>query len=257
MKSRNWLITINYFEESDIQELITLIDLATYSIYCIEGHNCPDHHYHIHAYLHFKNDRHDSAIINHFTRHPHLDAVKDVSSTVSYIQGMKDGKLKCPTCELMWFETGIIPSNGKNTSTELVISDIKAGYTYNQILEKYPSYCMFHANKVKEFINSLTQKKTTKFYVISPNGDPITSIHYEFDDLGKLAVVTDLAKLEVYDDYDTVLYLSDFYDSEHMLWPRGMPITYKYGFTYKKVICDRFIITSNEPTRYSPYYKKI
>ena len=71
-----------------------------------------------------------------------------------------------------------------------------------------------------------------------------------------IAYVTELQQLESYNNYDIIIYEPDYYDKIHNIWPRGMPISYKYGYECKVVNVSVFIIVTNNPQMY-PLYNKI
>ena len=107
----------------------------------------------------------------------------------------------------------------------------------------------------KDIRDSDKKKLDTKFYVIDPIHDAITEV-YEYFSWGendRVAVVTDLSQLEAYEDYDHVIYYCDYMDRLHLLWPRKVPITYKYGYEIKTVNVHTFVIVTNTPRLYQLY----
>lgn len=257
VRSKNWTVTINYYDEVDIEDLEDALADAQYSCFSIEGYGCSQHHMHIHVYLHYTNARTFTTIKNKFTKQHHIEVVKDPPSMIKYCMGYKDGHLKCDQCEIIFFESGDKPAeNGKNKSGDQVIQAINDGMTIDELRIKYPSYILHHEPKVKAYIDAIKPKVRTEFCVINPIDDAITEIYEALPNLPNVAVVTELQQLEAYPNYDTVIYYTDYFDKLHELWPRGVPITYKYGYQIKTVKCSTFIIVTNDLHRY-PLYKKL
>nr|WAE43225.1 MAG: replication associated protein [Cressdnaviricota sp.] len=257
-RTRSFTLTLNYYDEYDLLEMEKMLEetLPTYYIWGIEGSPyCECHHPHIHLFVHFKCQRWASSIMSYFTKKHHHEAVKSISDMIAYCKGYEKGKLKCDR-ENEWFEDGIVPSNGKNVTSEKVIIAIKEGKTLKELYDIFPSYMIHHAQKVKDYMNAIRDTEECKFYVIKPISDAITEIHDNFHILDKPAIVTDLKQLEAYSEYTDVVFYAEYFDRLYNLWPRGVPITYQCGYKCNVVKCKRFIIVTDTPRLY-PLYKNI
>lgn len=254
-KSHGYVFTINNYTDIDIAECmyLELLDYVTYFIVGFEigpENGVP----HIQGYLHLSYAKTIKQIKNILTR-AHLESAKATGQQFHkrYDYCKKTGD---------YYEYGIVPQNGVNTSGTKVIQSIHDGMCYRQLLVTYPSYMLHHSNKVKHYIEEIKPDFDTKFYVHKPVEDSITEVlnyfHSDQQDIikGMYAVVTSLEQLESYESYLYVIFITDNFDPLYNLWPRGVPITYKYGYQIRNVKCQRFIICHSQRNLF-PLYKNI
>lgn len=250
-RSRGYCFTINNWDDDDLTDLLLLtdIDWLTYLIIGFEvaatGTN------HLQGYMHFTDAKSFNQIKRMFPKaHLEIPKAKGESYSRRWKYCMKEGD---------YWEYGVPPKDGGHkVNMSTVVQAINDGLSYQQLLDEYPTMCLMHKEKILRFIADRQKTPMTKFYVIDPVADAITEIIEHFDcDTNKMAVVTDLSQLQVYNDYNMVVYFSDYYDKIHSLWPRGVPITYKYGYDLRVVKVERMVIVTSLPGLYAPYYKRI
>lgn len=260
---------INNFTEEDDEDIQNLISLPNVDFYAFayEGVFNDKYQPHIHGMVHFKNQV-SISLSRYFRRQPHTAVVKDPEAYMLYIAGYEKGELKVPEDgPNVVITEGELPVNGKHkvNPTNLVMTALQEGHIYDELREMFPSYMLFHGAKVKQWIEESKGKLPTRFYVINPIHDAITEVTEYFqlaedEDIPegdpKMAVVTDMTQLEAFINYDYVLFYAEYHDKLQDLWPRGVPITYKYGFQQKVVKCRYFVIITNDVKKY-PLYKNI
>lgn len=113
----------------------------------------------------------------------------------------------------------------------------------------------------KDAKNEMNKRCTnqTKFYVQKTSIDPIGDAAEYFqwgadvDTDNRIAVVTNLNQLEAYTNYEIVLFICEDYEYIQKLWPRGVPISYKYGYEVRVIRPKALIIVTNHPDFYLSY----
>lgn len=191
---------------------------------------------HMQGYVYFVNETSFNSVRKQIPR-ARIDVAKGtVEQNIKYTS--KDGD---------WYEFGKKPQQGKATWNQ--IEQVMQDPISNPRL--YAQYKKYYRD-MKQVIE---KKKDTKFYVIDPINDAIGECYDYFDwsDSDKIAVVTDLNQLEAYDEYEHVIYYCDHLDRLQLLWPRKVPITYKYGYEIRKVNCSTLIIVTETPGLYTLY----
>lgn len=230
---RAFCFTINNYTFEDMQLMINAGN-QRYLVFGFEvgSEGTP----HIQGYVYY-----DNAITwNSFKKQMPRANIRPASGTAeqNYNYVTKDGE---------FYEFGIKPVQGLcawENIEEAMINPKDNPKVYIQYKKYY-----------KEIRDSDKKKLDTKFYVIDPIHDAITEV-YEYFSWGtdtRVAVVTELCQLEAYDEYDHVIYFCDYMDKLQLLWPRKVPITYKYGYEIKHINVETFIIVTNTPKLYSLY----
>lgn len=240
MRSRAWTFTINNYTDDDMGRVGHLgTDYAEYLIVGFEiGKESTPH---MQGYVYFKNARTLESMKKYLPR-AHLEEAKG-SPQQNYDYCSKDDD---------YVEYGKMPEQGRMSWDKML-------NIYNDPKSKPHLYCQYRKTVEEILQRDLKQKRrTTKFYKITREDDPITAVYeyFDWDTTAKLAVVTDLRELEAYVDYDYVIYFAEYYDVKHSLWPRGVPITYFRGYETKIVDCDKFIVVTTSPDLYK-LYKRI
>lgn len=249
MRSRGYVFTINNYSDLDMAQVILLQEISGCDYICAGFEVGESGTPHIQGYVHFACQKEVSTINNALFR-ASVRKQKAWIDSDAYKYTQKDGD---------YWEWGARPQGGKNSSAiqNKIIEMVKQGASYREINELFPAYCLHNGSKLKAYISS-SRKSSPKFYVCKPIEDAITEI-YDYFNLEEIelhaAVVTELCQLEAYDDYNAVIYYAD-YEKIHALWPRGAPITYKYGYQIKVVHCQYFIVVTNTTGCY-PLYKNI
>lgn len=167
-RHHGYYLTINYYDEKDVEELQSFVSTADYYIYGFEGCEC--HHSHIHLSVHFKNARRFSAVKRFFSKNHNIQATQDYERSHMYIRGYeyRDKKyhLKCKGCSIdieqhedgsqvpvnVYMTEGDIPTNGKHKSTpkaQLVVDAINDGKSIDELRDMFPAFMMYHESKVK------------------------------------------------------------------------------------------------------------
>lgn len=257
-KHHGYFLTINYYDEKDVEEVGSFVSTSDYYIIGFEG--CDNHHAHMHVSVHFKSDRRLSAVKNHFTKKHHIRFTKDYLSLHKYCMGYrKDDTIKCSGCSIdteyivdgrgdtprpvnVYMTEGVIPENGKHKSqpkSEKVIEAIQSGKSLEELRQLFPSFMMYHESKVKRWIE-VNKKKPEKiqFSKISIECDNVMDIiEFRLGSDRKYSFVTELSQLQMYDEYDVIVYQPEAgYDSKMSLWESGqLFVSYKFGYEYKRV----------------------
>lgn len=285
-KSRNWLVTINYFNEQDMADIELMFErlsqwhhnelhdddvekqLCNYR-YIIFGFEGTDEkstfHPHIHMYIHYVHPVSMTNVLTNFTKHHNCVVIDNPLDAIEYCKGYegKEHKLK-DLEENVWLDIGTLP-NGvlkkpKVNQTNLVMTAINEGKTIEEVCQLFPSFALHHYNKLKSFYERKKQNVETKFYYIDPDdsvGDLITYLHDAGIVEGKLAVCfEDLSELEAYEEYDTILYYGD-YTRQLAHYALGYPMTYKYGYELRKIKPRMFIYHNKLKHKILPGYSKL
>lgn len=257
-RSRGYCFTLNNWTNDDVAQLMELTEDGFVSYLVIGFEIAPTTGTpHLQGYMHFDNGKTMRAVCDRVHRISLQEAkAQGENYDRRYLYCMKDDTKEFP--EDYW-EYGIRPHEGKNTSSDKVINAIKEGKKYDQLLELFPSFMMFHGKKVESYLQKLKKPEATKFYCINPVDDAFQECYeyFNWDEKTKVVTITELVELEAYEDYDHIILLEGgTFERRMNLWPRGAPITYRYGYELKKVICKKFIISTTTPRLY-PLYKNI
>lgn len=251
-------LTLHNYRPEDLLEIQRLFNTPNCDYYIFGFEGCETHPAHIHFSFHLKNAVTVNNIKGRFEKMHHIEVTRDIHAMHDYIRGYEKGQLKCKLCATdndgvqcnVYFTDGEIPRNGKNKDTSgVVIKAIDEGYTLQELRNSFPSYMLYHEDKVKRWMQRKDDTKT-KFYWFKkdPAFDPITTVHNYFigtEGNMNLAVIFTLEQIEGYEAYDYVLYMPEFSDRQAAYWPRGVPIMYKYGYETKVLKCKYFIICSD------------
>lgn len=252
-RSRGYCFTCNNYSDVQISQLMDMYEegLATYVVFGFEIAPTTGTH-HLQGYIHFKDAKTMKYVYDRIDRISLIEAkAKGEQYDRRYLYCMKDGD---------FYEVGDRPQDGANTSSMKVMASINEGKTYDELKELYPSFMLYHKQKVQSWIAERKPTYETKFYVMKePQSiqESIQLIHEHFGagTLEDVAVVTELSELKAYDTYKNVIYLCDTYDKKQVLWPYGAPISFKYGYEHIKVNCERFIIVTPTVKFYNNYKK--
>lgn len=251
-RSRGYCFTLNNWTDDHLAWLMLLCD-KSYLTYMVIGFEIGPKNGlpHLQGYMHFDNGKTMKTICNE---------VPNISLIEAKAKGDKfDRRYKYCMKDDDYWEYGERPSDpGVNVTTTKVIDAIKEGKTIDELYEIFPSYMIHHSSKVKAYYEYIKPKHKTKFYVMPAAmsmHENIQLLHEEFHDLGAIAAVTELSQLMAYENYNTVIYFSEYYDKIHTLYPYGAPITYKYGYQQNVVNCERFIVVTDHHKLYENYHK--
>lgn len=236
-RSRAWCFTCNNYTYLDMREIIETGNQRYIIIGFEVGKKGTSH---LQGYVYFANAVTFQSLNDHNSTRFHWEQAKGTpEQNQTYCS--KTGN---------YLEFGELPIKG-HASWESIEDAMKDPMINPRLYVQYKKH-------YKEIINMSKEKKTTKFYVIDPIGDAITEVYdyFNWEETDKVAIVTDLNQLEAYDEYDHVIYYSSYLEQIQNLWPRGVPITYKYGYEIKKLNCDSLTIVTSTPSLY-PLYKNI
>jgi len=198
---------------------------------------------HIQGYVQFDNPRSWDAVVNTLPYAAHVEvAGGNPKQNIDYCSKENE-----------FYEFGDRPTEGGRLTYEQIKNAMNDPHNNPTIIRQY--------GKTYEQIKQMDieQRKTqTKFYVINPVQDAITEINEYFEDEMDegTVVITDLCQLGGYDDPKVIIYYQDYPEKLTILYPRGVPIKYKYGYEYKTVKPERFIVVTDTPKIY-PLYKNI
>lgn len=141
MRFRAWTITLNYYDETDMQDLYTFITKfkTRHYVFGFEGTCCDKTHAHIHLAFYVENACTFGSFMEYFTKQHHYEAVRDYKSMVEYCKGYEKGKLKC--CEEnIYMEDGEMPHQGKlshDRIEEIMNNPYENFHLYNQYRRSY------------------------------------------------------------------------------------------------------------------------
>lgn len=242
-RSHNWCYTANNYTPKLMVQLMNMYE-DKYVDYHIIGFevspttNTP----HIQGYFHCKDAK---SLLTLKYKYPtlHFESMNGTSLQASdYCK--KEG---------YYFEYGKIPKDGKNKTTELVVEALRSGKTMEEMLELFPSFCLHHRKKLDQWYED--QRKKVKYvteYYVTDDQDPITAVLDALTNTPhELAVVTEFSEINAYDKYDTVLLIQGIFEKKHLLYPRGVPISYKYGYETRIINCKRLIISTPYHAEYA------
>lgn len=254
--NRGYCFTCNNYTDSTLADILLMCDQPWLTYLVIGWEVAPDTGTpHLQGYMHFINSKTMSTIVKYIPRislHAPKAEGESFDRRYMYCMEKKEGGNED------YWEYGDRPTSSISTSSIKVIKAIEEGLSYSEIAKLYPSYIMHHGKKVKAFIEERKPVCDTQFYKHVEKHDYITEINERFELDDTCVIVTELNQLELYSNYKTVIYQCPYYDPLHALWPRKVPIHYKYGYELKVVKCEKFIIvTSDTNYKLYPLYNKI
>lgn len=242
-RQRDWCFTINNYTDEDIYTVGIMANDAKYLIcgFEIGEQGVP----HMQGYVYFDRKISLKQLRNYNKRaHYERRMSPKIAQAVEYCK--KDGE---------YVEFGKEPSHGGEKVTfEMIEEAMKSPEEHPIIYMRYKK----GYDLMKQDIQ-VRKEIETKFFVIDNTGDPITEILTYFDwtkeDCKNLAVVTDLVKIDAYKtkEIDKIIYFVDCHELEHDLWPRGVPISYKYGYEIRVVKPVTLVIVTNRPKDFKLY----
>lgn len=242
-RQRDWCFTINNYTDEDIYSVGIMSNDAKYLVCGFEvgEQGVP----HMQGYVYFDNKQSLKQLKEYNSRaHYERRRSPTIASAVKYCK--KDGE---------FVEFGKEPSHGGDKVTyDMIHQAMLSPKEHPVICQRYKKVYDY-----AEQLETMNSNVETKFFVIDNTGDPITEIltYFDWDEESckKLAVVTDLSYLEYYrnKEIDKVIYIPEFHEVNHDLWPRGVPIGYKYGYECKVIKPETFVIVTNQPKIYKLY----
>lgn len=242
-RQRDWCFTINNYSDEDI---CSIACMSTDAKYLVCGFEVGDKGVpHMQGYVYFDRKMSLKQLRNYNSRaHYERRRSPKIADASDYCK--KDGE---------FVEFGILPSHGGEKVTfELIKEAMESPEQHPVIAQRY--------KKVYDYaqqLNILRSEIKTDFYVIDNVGDYIGEIinylDWEEEDCKSLAVVTDLVELEAYrhKSIDKIIFIPEIYELKHILWARGMPISYKFGYEVKAVKPRTFVIATAQPELYKRY----
>lgn len=148
--------------------------------------------------------------------------------------------------ENVWFEYGVKPTQGGKVTYEQVEAAFEDPKNNMTIIRQYGR--AFEYVRQQEISQS---EGKTKYYTCLPVHDAISEILEYLGD-HDLIVVQSINELAAYDDEDfstkLVILLHPLLDYLIPLYPRGVPIKYKYGFQYHTCRPKYFVVVSDKFT---------
>lgn len=235
-KHRSYCFTINNYDKDDIDNLLDM-SFKYLIIGFEEGKKGTQH---IQGYIQYWNPRNWSGVRKTFGD-AHIEVAKgNPQQNIDYCS--KDGE---------YYEFGERPTQGGRVTYEQIEAAMQDPHNNATIIRQYA--------KTYEQIKQLDIAKSdvkTKYYVIQPQFDAIQEVQEYFGQLEDITVITDLNQLGGYDNPKIVLFYQDYPDKLTCLYPRGVPIKYKYGYEYRTIKPEKFIIVTDTPKVY-PLYKNI
>lgn len=270
MEHRHYELEINYYDQTDLEELYNVINKNSvdYYAWCFEGYPCDTHHPHIHASIHFKSSVKETAFRNYFTKKHHTAPVHNAKHFHEYIRGYEkvQGKweLKCAGCSICeeknepcnnYFTLGEIPETGKKkqpTVTQKVVEALQSGKTFEQIEILFPAYTMTNKRRIIEWLRDHKpphdRKIITMDYKDRFEFPPNASICYVDDDCSN--------GLSIYNYEKTVVFFPiEAPHSKIMEWLHGFPPTIRRGFELIKFDPENIVLLYDTPRLYASLRK--
>jgi len=244
-RSRAWVFTINNYTDTDVDHVLDLS--ARYFCFGFEESKDPVLERitpHLQGYIYFDDAKTRKTVSNMCPR-AYL-AVANGNTAQNVVYTSKEGE---------FYEFGEIPAQGATPwdKIEEALKDPKA----------HPKTYIQYRRYYNDINNVYKAGRKCKFYSLCPDfdSDPITTLHDhfgwpEYDEPPKVAVIYEsMDELEAYDDYDIIIYFCDYVSPIMQNWPRGVPISYKYGYERKRIYPTVMILVTDCQT--SQLYKKI
>lgn len=244
-RHRSYCFTIN---NPSFKELVSMLNNIDAKYWCFgfeTGSKTGTDH--IQGYVQYNNPKDFSVAKSQISNRAHLEPARGTPiQNRTYCS--KEGD---------FYEFGDIATPGPKTKTwdeiELAMKDPKANIgTYAHY---HKSYQMVIQDEIKN------RKTDTKFYSITPVADVINEVHDYFGQIDDLVIIFSMEDLAKYPpDPKYVLLLEDTGIAPNVrelnMYPRGMPITYKYGYEHRHIKPDVFIIETHNKGLF-PLYKNI
>lgn len=245
-RHRSYCFTLN---NPTFTELSYLLETIEAKYFCFGFEVGKKGTQHLQGYVQYHNPTEFTSAKHQISSRAHLEPAKGTPvQNRSYCS--KDGD---------FYEFGDKPNDGgapkKKTWEELqeVMANPKENIsTYNHYEKVY--------KKIQQ--QDIQQRKTkTEYYSIKTIEDVISEVHQYFDTIPDLVVITKMEDLAKYPaDPQNILLLEDTGAGpdvkELNLYPRGMPICYKYGYEQIHVKPHRFIIETQNRQLF-PLYRNI
>lgn len=188
---------------------------------------------HIQGYIQFDQPKTDMTVRAMIPR-AHIEVAKGTpNQNIQYCS--KDG---------VWFEYGIKPTDGGKVTYDQVEAAFKDPENNMTIIRQYGK-AFEHVKQVR--IENTTVQ--TKYYTCNPVLDAITEIIEYLGEID-LIVVESVNELAAYDSEDfstkSVVLLHPMMDQKIPLYPRGVPLKYKFGYQYHTCKPKHFIVVSDK-----------
>lgn len=226
---RSWIFTINNYTDQDVDELFMMnfkYMIIGFEIAPTTG--TP----HIQGYVQFYEQRLKRAVKHDIHRGHIKVAYGNFEDNIAYCS--KDD---------VWFEYGIKPTKGGKvtyTQVEAAFADPENNMT---IIRQYGK--AFEYVKQQRIVKSDVK---TKYYVIKPEFDAITEIIEYLGEIN-IVVIQNISELAAYDSDDfsdkSIILLFPYLDYIIPLYPRGIPLKYKYGYEYRTAKPKHFIVVTD------------
>lgn len=244
-RNRGYCFTINNYDYEDMFLAAGFCEMQHWVTYMVVGFEVGENGTsHMQGYVHFSDGKTMKQVLEWMPR-AHLEIPRATGDKFSkrYEYCMKDDD---------YWEFGERPKEtGVTNKTNLVVEAIHEGKTYEQLMEIFPSYMIHHGPKVKAYIEQRRPRDKMSFFITNDDDDNDDLPVSTNDNI--VAIVTELSQLEAYSRYDTVIFYANVFDKLYNLWPKGVPVTYKYGYQLKTVNCKNFIIAT--PAIFAKDYK--
>lgn len=230
MRSRGWSFTINNDTFNDLDNLLEL----TFD-YLIIGFEVGEKGTsHIQGYIFYENAISFKSIKKKIPR-AHIEKSKGTPQD-NYDYCSKDGD---------YYEFGELPTKGKRTDIDSLVSLIEEGATREVIRQTYPKYYFMYKKKIEEMVKPTIDKdKQRKLYLIPEEK--------QYDYPG--AFVDE--DIDTYDG-EKILVLSAYRVSFNVIaWIKGFPPRIKRGYEIIKIDPDEVYLTYTDTKQYNFLIKK-
>lgn len=243
VRGYSWCFTINNDTNDDLETLIDRSHIFQYMIFGFEEGEQGTRH--IQGYIMYYTLKSLSQVRQFFPRAALFKAKGTAKQNYEYCS--KEG---------CFFEFGELPQQGKVTMEKLDAAFENPGQNPGLVMQYKNAYEYIKQHRIKEM------RVDTQYYCIYPQIDAITEIREYFnwaDDYDPdMVVCPKFSDLAQYDNPRVVVLYEDNWEMAryYSLWPRGVPITVKYGYQWKTYKPEILIIITEDKRKY-PLYKNI
>lgn len=166
------------------------------------------------------------------------------SAFIQIAKGTPEQNIAYCSKDGVWFEYGIKPTSGGKVTYEQVDAAFRDPENHMTIIRQYgKAYEHVRQTQISQSVVK------TQYYTCNPVMDAITEILEHLPE-ADLIVVQSVSELAAYDSEDftqkSIILLHPIMDQLIPLYPRGVPIKYKFGFQYHTCKPKHFIVVSDK-----------
>lgn len=271
-RTRSFCFTINNWTDEDALAVFAYyyFDIADYLLvgYEVGEEGTP----HLQCYVHFKEAKTFTSV-RKWLKRAHVTPC-DGTPEQNYVYCTKGKDYE---------ELGVLPKNGVNKTDQNVIQAIENGKSMKDLYKMFPSYMLYHANKVRTYYDyyhenfATTELPKTVCYVIDGFHNQTTDLdttvlhsirdyfveHEGYDkdtflsnDVTICPAIDHLAAYNPSENDVLIIYDTDFarvFNGPTVISAfsgaaYGIPVVYKYGFEIRKLYAPYIVVVTSRQT---------